>query len=385
MSEKFSIIAKRIYDGNSWHENAVLEIEHGRVKHVVSMEDYSKTGNEKILNTGFIAPGFVDLQVNGGGGIMLNNAPTLEGIKTICAAHAQFGTTSLLPTLITDKVEVRNLAIEAAIQATNNNIAGFAGLHLEGPHLSLARKGAHGSDLIHPMGDEDVAALIAARKKLPVLLTTVAAESVTPQQVRSLTRGGVYVSLGHSDASIVQIKPLLDAGATLFTHLFNAMSQLTGREPGMVGAALRWGHVGLIADGHHVCVDSIKIALAAKKDRVGKIFLISDAMSCTGTDVREFVLNGRKIVRDGGRLTLEDGTLAGADLDLASAVSFMHHEIGLELGNALAMATTYPARAVGLDKLGSLQPGAPADFVWLNDNVKTEATWIAGEKVFQTK
>ncbi len=200
--------------------------------------------------------------------------------------------------------------------------------------------------------------------------------------MRALTSAGVHVSLGHSDANIAQIKPLLDAGATLFTHLFNAMSQLAGREPGMVGAAFRWGHVGLIADGHHVSVDSIKIALAAKKDRVGNLFLISDAMSCTGTDVREFVLNGRRILRAGGRLTLEDGTLAGADLDLASAVSFMHNEIGLELGEALSMATSYPAGAVGLGQVGSLQPGAPADFIWLSDEIETEATWISGEKIF---
>ncbi len=180
MSADFAILAKRIFDGKSWHADAVLQIEHGCIKRIVPREKYSASGHEEVLDAGFIAPGFVDLQVNGGGGVLLNNTPTLAGIRTICATHAQFGTTSLLPTLITDKAEVRDLTIGAAIQAINENVPGFAGLHLEGPHLSLARKGAHDPDLIRPMMDEDVAALVSARKSIPVLMTTVAAESVTP-------------------------------------------------------------------------------------------------------------------------------------------------------------------------------------------------------------
>jgi N-acetylglucosamine-6-phosphate deacetylase len=276
------------------------------------------------------------------------------------------------------------MAIEAGAQASNSRVPGFLGLHLEGPHLSIARKGAHDPALIRPMDDEDEAALIAARDKMPVLLTTVAPESVDPARIAWRVEAGIVVSLGHSDARDREAIACSEAGASMATHLFNAMSQITNREPGLAGAAIDSGmfFAGLIADGFHVDPVTIRIALKAKQ-APGRLFLVTDAMASLGTDMTSFTLNGRTIARAGGRLTLDDGTLAGADLDMISAVRFMHRTIGVELSEALRMASLYPARAVGVDDShGHLSQGARADIVHLSSGLDVCDVWIGGDRVF---
>ncbi len=381
MSKTRALAAPKIFDGDNWHDDAALVIEDGQISGIVPAAQISRLAEVEHLKSGFLAPGFVDVQVNGGGGVLFNNAPTLKGLAAICAAHTCLGTTALLPTLITDTPQTRDRAIAAGIEAWDKKIPGFAGLHLEGPHLSIAKKGAHDPALIRKMNGDDVEALADAREKLPIVLTTLAPENVTPVQVRALVDAGVRVSIGHSDAGAEAANALLDAGASLVTHLFNAMSQLGGRQPGLVGAALNCGkaHVGLIADSHHVHPASMELALRAKRGP-GRIFLISDAMSFAGTDDTELVLNGRKILRAGGRLTLEDGTFAGADLDMATAVHVMHKKVGVELGEALRMASLYPAEAVGLPGAGTLGAGRHANMVWLSDDMEINATWIKGAK-----
>jgi N-acetylglucosamine-6-phosphate deacetylase len=336
------------------------------------------------LEGGIVAPGFVDLQVNGGGGVMLNDRPSVETIRTICAAHAPSGTTALLPTLITDTPAITEAAIAAGRQAAAENIPGFLGLHLEGPHLSVARKGAHDPKLIRPMTETDRKALIEARKALPVLLTTVAPESVEPGQVAALAGAGIVVSLGHSDAGYATARAYAEAGAAMATHLFNAMSQIGNREPGLAGAAIDFGglHAGLIADGIHVDPATIGIALRAKRGP-GRIFLVTDAMATIGTDMSAFTLNGRTVYRRDGSLRLADGTLAGADLDMISAVRFVHRTIGVDLGEALRMASLYPAQAAGqAHRLGRLTKGFAADIVALSDALDVKGVWIGGEQVF---
>jgi N-acetylglucosamine-6-phosphate deacetylase len=331
-----------------------------------------------------LVPGFVDLQVNGGGGVMLNDHPDLDSIRTICAAHAPFGTTALLPTLITDTPEITRAAIAAGEQAAAAKVPGFLGLHLEGPHLSLARKGAHDPKLIRPMTDADQAALIAARKKMPVLLTTIAPESVDAARVEALAKAGVVVSLGHSDTSYEVATGYAGAGASMATHLFNAMSQLGNREPGLAGAAIDGGafSAGLIADGIHVHPATMGAALRAKKGP-GHVFLVTDAMATIGTDMASFALNGRTIYRKDGSLRLADGTLAGADLDMISAVRFMHRVIGVELEEALRMASAYPAEAVGQgQRLGRFAKGMAADMVSLSDDLDVRGVWIGARQVF---
>lgn len=380
---ELAIRAAKIFDGDSWHEKSALVLRGGLVAAIAPAADLPPT-IETIEVAGMLVPGFVDLQVNGGGGVMLNDRQDVETIRTICAAHAKFGTTALLPTLITDTPEVTRSAVDAGAQAIARAVPGFLGLHLEGPHLSLARKGAHDPRLIRPMDDAAEAALIAAHEKVPVLLTTVAPESAEPARIARLVKAGVVVSLGHSDTGYHQAVACAEAGASMATHLFNAMSQITNREPGLAGAVLETGGLfaGLIADGIHVDPVTIRIALKAK-NVPGRIFLVTDAMATIGTDMTSFTLNGRTITRANGRLTLDDGTLAGADLDMISAIRFVHRTIGLELSEALRMASLYPAQAMGVETShGRFAKGARADIVHLSDALDVRDVWISGEPVF---
>lgn len=380
MADALALCADRIFDGDRWHDDAAVLIRNGFVEDIIRRDRVPVGYRAHELGDALLAPGFVDLQVNGGGGVMLNDGPSVEVIDRICRAHARFGTTALLPTLITDTRQNTAAAISAGMEASSRKVAGFLGLHLEGPHLAISRKGAHDPALIRPMEDADEAALSAARSGMPVLLATVAPESVPAYRIRQLAAAGIVVSLGHSDASFAMVRDAVDAGATLATHLFNAMSQIGSREPGLAGAALALGGLsaGLIADGFHVAAETIGIALRAKQGP-GRIFLVTDAMATIATDQTSFRLNGREIRRHDGRLTLEDGTLAGADLDMISAMRFMHRVIGLDLGEALRMASLYPARAVGMEtRLGHLKRGAAADIVALSPGLDVRATWIGG-------
>lgn len=382
MSTLQALIGAEIFDGDARHENAALLVEDGRVCGIVP-ESVVPAGAERIeLDGGLVAPGFVDLQVNGGGGVLFNERPDADAIRTICRAHARFGTTALLATLITDTVEITEAAVAAGAAAAADSVPGFLGLHLEGPHLSLARKGAHDPALVRPMDQDDLDRLIAACAAVPHLMVTVAPESVTPRQIRALADAGVKISIGHTAASFADVRDAADAGACAVTHLFNAMSPLTHREPGTVGAALRIGSLsaGLIADGIHVDPEVISIALAAKQGP-GKLFLVTDAMSSIGTDLTSFSLNGRTIRREGGRLTLSDGTLAGADLDMISAVRFMIETVGISHDEALRMASLYPAQCIGAEHLGHFGNGAAASMVHLDRDFTVKRVWIEGRQI----
>ncbi|TJW13891.1 MAG: N-acetylglucosamine-6-phosphate deacetylase [Mesorhizobium sp.] len=385
MSDRFALTGARIFDGDDWHDGAALVVRDGLVE-AITAAGAIPFGVARIeTGGGILAPGFVDLQVNGGGGVMLNDHPDVASIETICRAHAPFGTTALLPTLITDTPDITAAAVAAGAEAARRNVPGFLGLHLEGPHLSIARKGAHDPALIRPMLDADQAALIAARKNLPVLLTTIAPESVEPAQVSVLAKAGIVVSLGHSDTGYAKARAFADAGATVVTHLFNAMSQVGNREPGLAGAAISTGTLfaGIIADGIHVDPATMAIALRAKLGP-GKIVLVTDAMATIGTDMTSFTLNGRTIFRKDGSLRLADGTLAGADLDMISAVRFVHRVVGLELSEALRMASLYPAQAIGQShRLGRFANGTAADIVALSEDLNVKSVWIGGDKAFE--
>ncbi|THK36317.1 N-acetylglucosamine-6-phosphate deacetylase [Ensifer sp. MPMI2T] len=384
MTAKKKITGARIFDGIDWHDGAVLVVEAGRVKAIVPTSAAPADADAIDAHGLLLVPGFIDLQVNGGGGALLNEQPTLEGIRQICAAHAKFGTTALLPTLITDTREVRTAAIQAGIEAKKAAVAGFLGLHLEGPHLSIARKGAHDPSLIRRMDDADLAEMVACARALGCLMVTVAPENATREQVRALCDAGVVVSLGHTDVGYDTACSYARAGARTVTHLFNAMSGLGHREPGVVGAALATGtlHAGLIADGFHVDPASMGIALRGKKGP-GQIFLVTDAMSPIATEMTSFHLNGREILRQGGRLTLADGTLAGADIDMLSSVRFVHEKLGLPIEEAIRMASAYPADVMGIaSHKGRLLAGTDADFVLLTPELGMSSTWIGGEQVF---
>lgn len=375
------LTAGALFDGQRLLPGHAVEMSGGVVTRVGPVQGFD-AGEVQDLGQGLLVPGFVDLQVNGGGGLLFNDAPTRDTLQAMARAHARLGSTSTLPTLITDQPHVTEAAIDAAIAACGQNRA-VIGLHLEGPHLSLARKGAHEAAYVRPMSEADLALYLRAAAALPVFKLTLAPESATPEQVAALVAAGAVVSLGHSDARYEACASLIAAGATCVTHMFNAMSQLTGREPGLVGAALQHGevHAGLIADGIHVSGPSMALALRAKQGP-GQVFLVSDSMAVAGSDLTEFTLNGRRILRRGGRLTLEDGTLAGADLDMAGAVRGIMAHAGAQLPQALAMATSRPAEVVGqAGQRGSIEEGAAADLVWLDTACHVQAVWQGGQRL----
>jgi N-acetylglucosamine-6-phosphate deacetylase len=332
-----------IHDGIRLHDAALLVHPNGRAE-ITPPASLPQDCRTHDLTGGVILPGFVDLQVNGGGGVMFNDHQTPQALDTIARAHAGIGTAGLLPTLITDRPEVTVAAIDAVARAIDEKIPGIAGLHLEGPHLSLARKGAHDPALIRPMEDEDLRLLLDAADRIGNVMVTLAPENVRLEQIKSLARAGIVVSLGHTDADYDSCMAAFDAGARCATHLFNAMSQLGSRQPGLVGAALSHGgvHAGLIADGVHVHPASLRVCLAAKVGP-GEMFLVTDAMAPAGTDDDGFTLNGRRVTRRDGRLTLEDGTLAGADLSMPRALSVLIDQVGVPLEQAIARATSIPA------------------------------------------
>jgi len=312
--------------------------------------DYHMQGAAEIdLGGDILFAGYVDLQVNGGDGILFNSAPHCDGLRRMAKAHRRLGTTAFLPTLITDTPEVTRAAIAATQDAVAAQVDGIAGLHLEGPHLSAARKGAHSGGLIRPMTEQDMALYLDAAASLPCLKLTIAPENVTEDQVAQLARAGVILSLGHTDADYDTCLRYFKAGVRATTHLFNAMSQLNSRAPGLVGATLGTGSVsaGVIADGVHVHPQSLRAAWDAKKGPCG-LFLVTDAMAVAGSDITEFDLGGRRITRKNGVLTLADGTLAGADLDLTRAVQVMVENVGIPLIEALRAATSIPAALIGL-------------------------------------
>jgi N-acetylglucosamine-6-phosphate deacetylase len=376
-----AITGGRIFDGYSWHDGKSLIVEGGKVAAVT--REIPADAQRVDADGAFVVPGFIDLQVNGGGGAMFNDQPTPEGIERIIRAHAKFGTTKLLPTLITDNREITAEARRAGREAVARKMPGFLGIHLEGPHLSVMRKGAHDPQLIRPMEAADLDALRTYREEAGLLLTTLAPESVSLDQVRSLSAAGVTVSLGHTDTTCANALDYFQAGARMVTHLFNAMSPLSHREPGLVGAALhsQSAFAGMIADGFHIDPVSMGVALRAKSG-LGKIFIVTDAMSTIGTDETGLMLNGRQVFRQGGRLTLADGTLAGADIDMLSSVLFVHRKLGFPLEEAIRMASLYPAEAMGLtDSHGSLRPGRVADFILLEPSLSIRSVFIDGEEL----
>ena len=379
MTDALAYCSDRIFDGSQFHASSALLVSSGDVVGIVPQTAIPSSFKSVKASGDMIVPGFVDLQVNGGGGVLFNDEPTRDGIATICAAHAKFGTTALLPTLITDGPDVRDRALAAGHDALKARVPGYLGLHLEGPHLALSRKGAHEGSFIRAMDAKDLEALIEGVCQIGHGMITVAPENVTTEQVRALVKAGWRVSLGHSDCKAVDAFAYYDAGASLATHLFNAMSQLTNREPGMVGAALASDavHCGLIADGIHVDVSSMKVALRAKRDP-GHIFFVTDAMSPTGTDVTEFVLSGRTTYRRDGSLRLADGTLAGADIDMMSMVRFAVNTLEMPLDMALKRASLFPAEAIGAKGKGRLHEGHAADFLMIGADLTLKATYIAG-------
>ncbi len=366
-------VGARLFDGERFHEGSALVTDGERIRAIVAHAE-RPTGETIDLGGGVLAPGFVDWQVNGGGGHLFNTAPTPETIRGIVEAHRRFGTTALAPTVITDAPEV----LESALAAGRQEIAGSVGVHVEGPFIDPRRNGAHPQAHIRRMTEPDAQRLIEARARV----VTLAPASVSLELIRLLAANGVVVSLGHSDAGAAEARACFDAGVRCVTHLFNAMSQLGSREPGVVGAALADERVfaGFIADGLHVDETAARIAFRCKG--ASRLTLISDAMPPAAGGPDTYQLNGREVRRTGLRLSLDDGTLAGAVITMGDAVRFMVERVGAPLGDALQMATSAPAKLLRVaDQVGVLASGARADLVHLGDDLALRGVWFGGEPV----
>jgi N-acetylglucosamine-6-phosphate deacetylase len=373
-----ALIGATIFDGTRLRDGEAVLIDAGKIAGVMPEAKLPK-GVEQQAIEGLLAPGFIDVQVNGGGGVLFNETRTIAGIAAIGAAHRRFGTTGFLPTFITDTAESMAEAIKAADAAMQARTPGVLGIHLEGPFLNPERKGIHRADLMRQIGDRDVAMI-----DLPAggrILVTLAPEKTEPAIIARLTQSGVIVAAGHTKADLATIRRAQAAGLTGITHLFNAMPPLMGREPGPVGAALEDKELwcGLIVDMHHVSAVSLRVAIAARG--TGRMLLVTDAMPSVGSAEAEFTLLGEKIRRVDGALMNDAGTLAGSDLDMATAVRNTVRQLGVPIEDALRMASLNPATFLRLEnELGRIAPGYRADLVLLDGNYKVKATWISGAR-----
>lgn len=377
--QRTAISADRIFDGYLWHDNAVVLIRQGLIEGIAARGEIDAgTPMEATPPGTLLAPGFIDLQVNGGGGILLNDDPSPQAMRAIARAHRRTGTTACLPTLITDHRSKAVAAIAAAKSAAGSD--GILGLHLEGPFISPARPGIHRSDYIMAAAARDLDWL-GQLSEAGSSLVTLAPECVPDGFIKTLARSGIRVSVGHSEASGDAVSAAIDDGLSGVTHLFNAMPAMSARAPGIVGVALADARLtaGIILDGVHVDPLVARAAFAAKAP--GTIALVSDAMPTVGTELDRFELMGRQIHLRGGRLVSDEGTLAGAHLDLASAVRNAVTLVGLSLDDALRAASLVPARFLGLDReRGTLGAGARADIVALTPDLDVVTTWLAGER-----
>ncbi len=377
--QRTAISADRIFDGDRWHDNAVVLMHRGVIERVSPRDQNIPGTPTQAMPRGILlAPGFVDLQVNGGGGVLLNDDPSPQAMRSIARAHRRYGTTGCLPTFISDHPAKAIAAIAAAKLAAGAD--GVLGLHLEGPFISPARRGIHRSDHIVPAQIDDLdwlGQLAAAGSSM----VTLAPECVPQGFVKTLAAGGIRVSAGHSEASSECVLAAIEDGLSGVTHLFNAMPAMSAREPGIAGVALADPRLtaGIILDGIHVDPLVARAAFAAKgRDNIA---LVSDAMPTVGTDRDDFDLMGTRIRLSCGRLVSDSGTLAGAHLDMASAVRNAVTLAGLSLDDALRAASLVPARFLGLDReRGTLTAGARADIVALTSSLEVVTTWLAGER-----
>ena len=377
-ARRFAILSPEVFDGFAMRGPGALLVEDGRVLGLGQPADLPQDCERVELAEGSVlAPGFVDWQVNGGGGALLNDNACADAVRIIAQAHASLGTTSIAPTLITDSAD----RLERLCDLDACAIPGVVGLHLEGPFINAEKKGAHPREHVRELAPDDLERLALLVQKGPCVVS-LAPERVPPGAVRALVESGVIVSLGHSNATSACATAAADEGATGVTHLFNAMSQMTAREPGLVGTALTDTRLmaGVIADGEHVA--PLNLSLALRMMGPDRLMLVSDAMPSVGAALTTFTLMQREVTLKDGRLTLSDGALAGAHLSMGEAVARMVRLAGAPLADALRMATRTPARFLGLEAdIGLLRPGVWASAVALDSSLNIANVWLRGQPV----
>jgi N-acetylglucosamine-6-phosphate deacetylase len=372
-----ALINGRILSPTGWRDGAAVLIDGGRILAVVDRAETPRAARLRDLQGASLVPGFIDVQVNGGGGVLFNDSPTVEAIAKIGEVHRRFGTTGFLPTLLSDDLSVVDRAMRAVEAAIDSGVPGVLGIHIEGPFLNVERKGIHDPTKLRTL-DEAAFNLLTSLKRGKTLVT-LAPETMSLETIERLNAAGVVLAAGHTDACYEDIRAALNRGVTGFTHLFNAMSPLASRAPGAVGAALesQTAWCGVILDGRHVSPVVLRIALRTRP--LDRFMLVSDAMPTVGNDDNTFRLGGRLIRAEGGACVAQDGTLAGSNLDMALAVRNAVDLLGVTLADAVTMASAAPAAFLGLAPArGVIAEGAAADLVLLSDNSHVLATWICG-------
>ncbi|MFT4178433.1 MAG: N-acetylglucosamine-6-phosphate deacetylase [Thermomonas sp.] len=364
-----------VLTGQGFESNTNVVVKNGIISAVLR-GDFPASGEFIDLQGGYLVPGFIDVQVNGGGGVLFNNDTSVDAIAAIGRAHRRYGTTGFLPTLISDDAEVMQRAITATHDAIAAGVPGVLGIHLEGPYIAPARKGTHDAGKFRVPGADEVA--MATSLDNGITLITLAPERVPADTIRAMAERGAILCAGHTAATYEETLAGIDAGIEGFTHLYNAMTPLQGREPGVVGAALEsdcW--VGVIVDGVHVHPYNLRLALKLKPP--GKVMLVTDAMPMVGSDNPSFDLYGETITAVDGVVRNAAGALAGSALDMASAVRNTVRLLGLPLDEACRMASLYPAVFLGIgDSHGRIEPGFRADLVLLDEDVNVLRSWIGG-------
>ncbi|MFZ8198403.1 N-acetylglucosamine-6-phosphate deacetylase [Alteromonas portus] len=373
-----TILAENVLIKGNWEKDQVLTIKEGVITHIEALSDSQKQReeiSERVSNR--LIPGYVDTQVNGGGGVMFNHAPTFKSIEIMAKAHRKFGTTTLFPTLITDDIATIESAANAVSEAIESGHPSVEGIHFEGPHLSVEKKGVHLSKYIRPLTDRELATY--TRKDLGKVMITVAPENTSCDVIQDLVNQGVIVALGHSNASFDVVERAIEAGASGFTHLYNAMSPFTSREPGMVGAALLSNNTcGIIVDHQHLHHKAVELAFKTKGP--SQLMLVTDAMAHVGADEDVIDFFDTHITRVGNKLTTPDGTLAGSCLDMHGAVINCVDDIGISLEDASYMASATPSMFMGINEtLGSIAVGQRANFVELSEDNSLANVWQNGE------
>lgn len=369
-----SLSPTRLFTGTEMIDGATVRVRDGKVVDVV------RGGPPGVKLDGLLAPGMIDVQVNGGGGVMFNDAPSVETLRTMAAAHARLGVTGIMATLISDERGKIGAAVEAVGAAIAEGVPGLLGLHLEGPWLSTPKRGVHAEKYLRELDAEDMKAL--TRKQPFPVMVTVAPEQASPANVKALAAAGVTVCIGHTAADAENVEALLAAGATGFTHLFNAMPPLEGRKPGPIGVALtnRKAWAGMILDGIHVHPTSARLAFVAKSAR--KLMLVSDAMATVGASTPSMQLFGERIEVKDGALRTPGGTLAGAHLDLGQAVRNAVTMLGASQDEALRMASLTPAEFLHMDhQRGRIAIGGRADMTLFGPQLDVRSVWIGGSEV----
>ena len=376
---KQALLGSQIFCGERFYDDHALLVDDKSIVDIVGKNNIPNNFNKMELDQGILAPGFIDLQVNGGGGVLFNNSPNKESLNTIIKAHQFFGTTSIMPTVISDSLEVLEQCITTVTEEIKNN-SSLLGIHIEGPFFNTKYRGVHQKQYISTI-NSDYLNLFESLKGFPVMLT-LAPECISSQQLKHLTSLGIKTLAGHSDATYDELDDAIKNGLDGFTHLFNAMGQISAREPGVVGSALHFENTfaSIIVDLHHVHPSLIQLAYELKP--TGKLFFISDSMATINHGKPSFELYDEVVNELDGRLVNSEGKLAGSSITQIDAVKNAYQNCNIPLNQALAMASRYPAVYLGIENhLGALKPGYRADLVHFDSNFKVHNAWVSGKQI----